>query len=151
MSNRRRPSPNAPGGSMGDVIEDMAEKGHLNARQREAAALFLAALQAHHGSSQGIVGSTSDKVDCTLQLPCWPPGGGVPVDACERLLKGLRGHERELLKFLVTHRELPRGSLADWGRQHSNYKTGKTQLAVTVGRVTAMLDSIAEICLPKMA
>lgn len=148
MSNRRRPQSNAPGGAFGDVLADLRSEEHLTQRQYDAGQLLLALLQAWHGSSAGMVGQLSCRVDAPLLLPSWPPGGGAGMHMMERMLRGMRQHERELLKFLALHRELPRGSLADWGRTRSAYRTSKTQRAVAVGRVGGMLDTIAELCLP---
>jgi len=148
MSNRRCATANAPGGSFGDVMDELKEEGHLTLRQWNAGQLLLVVLQTSHGSSAGIVGQVGDKVDNSTRQPLYPPGGGTGADAVGALLKGLRHHERELFKFLVVHRELPRGSLADWARTRSAYKTNKTCRAMAVGRITGFLDSIAEIGLP---
>jgi len=151
MSNRKRIArctPNAPGGGFGDLLDELKGEQHLTDRQYLAGNVLLTMLRTSHGSSNGLVGQISDKVDSSARQPLWPVGG-ASIAHVDSLLKGLRRHERELFKFLVVHKELPRGSLADWGRTRSAYKTNKTRRAVTVGRVTGFLDSVAELCLPQ--
>ena len=149
MSNRkrlRRCSLNAPGGGFGDLLDDLKSEGHLSDRQYLAGCLLLSMLRACHGRSTGLVVSLSDKVDSSRKHPLWPVGGGASISALDGLLKGLRQHERMLLKFLIVH--LPLGHLTDWGRTGSAYKADKTMRAVTVGRVTGFLDSVAELLAP---
>lgn len=133
---------------MGDVLEEWKQEGHLTERQYLAGRVLLAILQRCHGSSDGIVGQLLDKVDGSTRCPDWPPGSGADVAELERLLKGLRRHEREFMRHLVVHRERPRGTVADWGSVKSSYRTNKTRRAFTVGRGTGFLDSVAELCLP---
>lgn len=145
MSNRKRPAPDAPGGSFPDVISDLHSEGHISARGFRAAVLFLSDLRAAHGSSGGLVSQLSDKVQTGARELLWPPGGPVGIAEFDRRVNRLRPHERQLLAFLVKHREHARGTLADLGRQISGYKTAKTMRAVVVGRVGALCDSLAEL------
>lgn len=149
MSNRRRAMANAPGGALGDVLDELKEEGHLSSRQYHAGVLLLRMLQTWHGTSAGFSRWLVERID----------NGGYEDAVAQRvaradlerldvLLKGLRQHEREFLKFLVVHRERPRGTLADWGGIKSAYKTNKTRRAVTVGRASGFLDSVAELILP---
>lgn len=146
MSNRLKPAPGAPGGSMGDVFADMRTEGHLSERQHLAGMLFLRDLQGQHGHSSGIVGEMRDKVDVSVRPRLWPPGGpsGSGLAPLDARLNRLRGHERRLMGWLIKHRELARGTLSDFGRLHSGYQTAKTQRAVAVGRIGALLDTLAD-------
>jgi hypothetical protein len=45
---------------------------------------------------------------------------------------------------LVKMRELTRGSLADFGRTRSGYKARRDQIAVSIGRIGALLDTLAD-------
>ncbi len=144
MSNRRQASPDAPGGSMGDVFEDLRTEKHISARQYQAAMLFLGDLGAAHGRSGGLVGSTTEKVQTGARERIWPPGGPRGIVALDQRLNRLRRHERRLMEFLIKHRELARGTLSDWGRVNSGYRTAKTARAVAVGRIGALLDTLAD-------
>jgi hypothetical protein len=152
MTNRRRPAPNAPGGPLEDIFEDLRSEGHLTARQHLAGMLLLRDLQAAHGRSAGLVGSPSEKVQTGASERICPPGGLYGIAEMDRRLNRLRPHERRLMSRLVTCREKARGSLPDLGRLLSGYKTAKTTRAVMVGRVGGLLDSVAEIWLgPEIA
>jgi hypothetical protein len=128
---------------MGDVFEDMRAEAHLTERQYLAGLMVLRDLQAWHGTSGGIVGEVRDKVDVSTRPLLWPPGG-PSIAALDYRLNRLRPHERRLMAFLIKHRELARGTLGDFGRMYSGYKTAKTTRAVTVGRIGALLDSLAD-------
>ena len=143
MSNRRRASPDAPGGSMGDVLEDLRQEGHLTQRQYQACVLFLRDLQAYHGDSAGLVGQVSERVSMSNR-PRVRPSGGPSISHLDSLLGGLRPHERELMAYLVKGREQLRGTLADFGRLHSGYQTMRTARAVAVGRIGALLDTLVD-------
>lgn len=132
---------------MGDVFDEMRDEGHLSFRQHLAAMAFLADLQASHGSSAGLVGDMSPRVQVGLRAPLAPPAGQGGVELVkldERLGKKLRPHERRLMGALVMCREKARGTLADLGRLASGYKTSRTTRAVMVGRIGALLDTLAE-------
>lgn len=142
MSNRRQPTPNAPGGSMSDVVAGLMM--HLTARQRHAVGLFLRDLQAHHGRSDGLVGEMSPKVQTGVRERLRPPGGPLGIVELDERLNRLRPHERRLMGWLIKHRELVRGTLADLGRSHSGYKARRDQVAVSVGRIGALADTLAD-------
>ena len=129
---------------MPDVVADLVLEGHLQPRLQRAAQLFLVALQASHGSSGGLVMSTRDKIDVSRRPSYGPPPGGGSIALMERLLKGLHHHERELLKHLVTAREKPRGALSDYGKGRSAYASQRTAHAFAVGRLTGLLETLAE-------
>jgi hypothetical protein len=127
-------------------LEELREEGHLSLRQYQAGVMLLRMLQTWHGTSRGFARWVVERIDNgNYEEALEHRASKAHLGQLDNLLKGLRSHERELLKFLVVHRELPRGSLADWGRQHSGYKTNKTRRAVIVGRVTGFLDSVAEL------
>lgn len=129
---------------MSDVISDLHTEGHITPRQFRAAVAFLCDLQASHGSSGGLVGEVAERVQTGVRARLWPPGGPAGIVALDQRLRRLRPHERRLMAFLVTHSELARGSLSDFGRTHSGYQTARTTRAVTVGRIGALLDTLAE-------
>ena len=146
MSNRRRATADAPGGSMSDVLEGLKQEGHLTSRQYEAGVLLLALLQASHGNSAGLIGELLDKVDGKAYQPSAPIGGsGSGIRELDHLLKGLRQHEREFFKAMVKLRESSRGALEGWAGTKSSYKTNKTRRSFAVGRATAFLDGVAEL------
>src|SRR5688572_17290886 len=101
--NRRKSSPNAPGGLLEDYVELLRLGGHLTTRQSMAAVLFLRALQAPHGTSSGIVGEISERVDAGRRPRLWPPGGSprANIVALDDLMKRLRPHERHLMNFVL--------------------------------------------------
>jgi hypothetical protein len=131
---------------MVDVLTSLVKEGHLTQAQARAGYAFLKELQQYHGTSAGLVGQVQERVDMTTRSRLAPPdGGGMGTGSIDLIVQGLRPHEQDLLRFLVIHKELPRGSLADWGRQNSGYKTPKTCKAMAVGAVRSMLDSMAAI------
>ena len=132
---------------MADVLLSLQREGHLRDAHCVTGFNFLKDLQRSHGSSDGLVGMMSDKVDASFKPSMAPPGAGNAggLDQLDFVLSRLRSHERNLLKYLVEHRELPRGGLLDWARQHCNYTTQKTAKAFAVGRIQSMLESMAEI------
>jgi len=135
------------GGSFPDVLAELHKEGHITDRQYGTACRFVADMQASHGTSDGIVSQTQERVQTSHRARTRPPGGGDP-DAfarMDRLLCQLRSHERGVLEFLILRRELPRGSLCDLGRQLSRYQTNKTTRAAAVGRIGALLDSVVEL------
>jgi hypothetical protein len=135
------------GGAMGDVVEELHKEGHVSDAHYVTACRFLHDLRRSHGTSDGIVGQLCERVQTSTRERLAPPGGG-DFDAYERVrrvLDGLFGHERRLIGFLVVQKELARGSLSDFGRQMSGYKTNKTTRAYAVGRINGLLASIAEL------
>jgi hypothetical protein len=135
------------GGSFRDVLMELHKEGHISDVQYVTACRLVQDMQRAHGSSAGIVSQTQERVQTSLRSRTAPPGGGDP-DAfarMDRLLSQLRGHERDVLAFLILKRELPRGSLSDLGRLLSRYQTNKTTRAAAVGRIGALLDSVVEL------
>lgn len=145
MSNRKRPVPDAPGGSMGELISELHSEGHVNPRQFRAVVALLSDLRAYHGDSGGLVGYPTEKVQTGASERIWPPGGPPGIVELGNRLNRLRPHERHLMRRLVVGKEMARGTLADLGRLSSGYKTAKTRKAVAVGRICAFLDTLVEI------
>jgi hypothetical protein len=129
---------------MSDVISDLHTEGHLTPRQFRAAVAFLGDLRGVHGRSAGLVGEMAEKVDSGCRTRLGPSGGPSGIFALDQRLNRLRGHERRLMEYLIKHRELARGSLSDFGRLHSGYKTARTTRAVAIGRIGALLDTLAD-------
>lgn len=136
------------GGCLGDVLVELRKEGHISDQQYALACCLLRDMRKAHGNSNGIVASfMQERVQTSTRNRDRPPGGGDP-DAFRRMdavLHGLRRHERDVLAYLICRRELPRGSLSELGRGRSAYKTQKTMRAAAVGRIGALLDSIAEV------
>lgn len=135
------------GGAMGDVLEELHKEGHVSDAHYVATCRFLHDLRRSHGTSDGIVGQMCERVQTSTRERLAPPGGGDP-DAWVRVMRALNGlawHERMLFSYLVRQKELARGSLSDFGRQVSGYKTNKTTRAYAVGRINSLLASIAEL------
>lgn len=135
------------GGAFGDVVGQLGKEGHVPAPHLVSAFRLLSDMRSAHGTSAGIVPQYGERVQTSIRARQHPPGGGNP-DAfarMSRLLASLRAHERALLAWLIIHRELPRGELSDLGRMASGYRTSKTTRAHTVGRISGLLASIAEL------
>jgi hypothetical protein len=128
---------------MADLIQDLAAEKHLSPRQIRAASMFLRELQAHHGSSGGLVTNITEKIDVGRQARLRPPGG-PSIAALDARLNKLHQHERVLLAALVRHGEKGRATLSDYGRQRSGYSTGRTARAFSVGRVSGLLETLAD-------
>lgn len=135
------------GGAAGDIVSELHKEGHISDHAYVVFCRFLHDLRMCHGTSDGIVGQLSERVQSSTRARLAPPGGGDP-DSYARVRKvfdGLFDHERRLFGYLVTQRERAFNSLSDFGRQTSNYKTNKTTRAYTVGRVNGLVASIAEL------
>jgi hypothetical protein len=133
------------GGAMGEAVEELRKEGHVSEPQWMACRRFLEDLRRLHGSSAGIVPLYQERVQTSVRARSRPPGGGDP-DAfarVTRVLNSLHPHERNTLGYLIVRKELPRGSLADFGRLYSAYKQNKTAKAFSTGVVQSLLASIA--------
>lgn len=143
MSNRTRA--HRPVG-LGYVIDDIRkEASHLTNWQLAAAQLLMVHMNGQaSGNSAGMVGQMSDKVDCSRVARTYPPGvGGVALtETISRQLRGLRQHEIDLLSKIAFGRGR---CLEDYGRVRSSFKANRTARAFAIGRVTALLDSVAEL------
>jgi hypothetical protein len=109
--------------------------------------MFWRDLTAWYGGSEGLVmGDINDRVQLSRGARMWPPGGSysAALSTFDARLNRLRRHERRLVGWLIKHRELARGTLADFGRTTSAYKTRRDQRAVSVGRIGALLDTLAD-------
>lgn len=147
MSNRVRDSHWEAGGSLGDILVDLHKEGHISNDQFVSACRFLEDLKNARGNSNGLVPVVEERVQTSIRARLFPAGGAAN-EAQNRMagvLDQLRLHEREVLHFLIMKRELSRGTLTDFGRITSNYKTAKTMRAVAVGQVRSLLAAIAEI------
>jgi hypothetical protein len=143
MSNRRLPSPSAPGGAFSDAVADLSDQGHLSPRQLRAAHTFLAELQRSHGASAGLVVTISERVDVSRREAQRPPGG-ASIAALDERLHRLRPWERELLKHLAVCGEKPGAALCAYGRARSGYDKQATARAFAVGRLAAVLEGLAD-------
>lgn len=150
MSNRRKVSPGAPLGPLPDILDDISE--HLQPRTRRAAALFVAAVQSSHGSSAALVtGDLSNtRVDISRTARGAPPGGQSTM-LMEKLLKGLRRHERALIHALVTSPERGVVSLSAYGKSRSSYDSQRTARAFATGRLVGLLETLSEVLEPQEA
>lgn len=137
------------GGAFPDSLMEMQRDGaHIPPDHLASARRFLDCLQACHGDSVGVVGMYGERVQTSFRQRLRPSGGAGNERAralMERVIAGLRSHERALLMWLIIRKELPRGALADLGRQASAYRTSKTTRAYTVGRISALLATIHEL------
>ena len=141
VSNRRLPS--APGGAFGDIVEGLEREGHLSPRQQKAAAAFLHDLRGSHGWSGGLVSFISERVDTGRQDRLRPPGGASIADLDMRL-KRLHPHERTLLANLVKAGEASQDALSRYGRSRSGFTAQKTARAFSTGRISGLLESLAD-------
>lgn len=134
------------GGSLGDVLEDLAREGHLTQSQMRAILLFMYDLKTHHGSTAGLVGKLDERVSTSFNFSRLPQGvrNVESFARLSKLFQSLHAHERDFLSFLVRSRELPRGGLGDWGRMHSAYSNAKQSRAFAVGQVRSLAQTIAE-------
>jgi hypothetical protein len=141
MSNRTRGG--RPAG-LGYVVDDIRkEASHLTVSQYEAAKLIMAYMAGGWGSSEGLVGQIGTKVDCSTVARLYPPSGGGHLDErTAQQLRGLRQHEIELISRIAFGRGR---CLEEYGMVNSGYKTNKTARAFAIGRVTALLESVAEL------
>lgn len=134
------------GGGLRDIANKLYKERNLSGENLVAFAKLTKDMQESHGSSNGLVTSFCDVVS----------GAGVgkfafaslpevrAFERLERVLAGLHPHERQLLGYLITHKEKSRGTLSDYGRTQSTYGQNKTARAFAVGRVSALAHSIRE-------
>lgn len=134
------------GGNLGDVLTGLHREGHVRPHQARAVSLFLDDMRRCHGSSAGLVCQMdNDKIGNSGKAMFLTSHGDLfAFERMQSLLASLHPHERQTLAFLITCKEKDRGSLADYGRRHSAYEPAKTTRAWSVGRISALLESIAE-------
>jgi hypothetical protein len=149
MSDRRglRGFDLSAGGAAGDIISELRKEGHISDWAFVTFHRFLHDLRCCHGTSDGIVGQLAERVQTSTRSRLAPPGGGDP-DAyarVRRVLDRMLDHERQLFGYLVKQRELARGSLSDFGKQTSGYRTNKTSRAYSVGRISGLVATVAEL------
>lgn len=144
----RRSSPEA-GGSLPDLIADLAKSGRLTQRESRAAFQLVKDIRSSGGCSGSLGCRYGERISSGTgggKLDFGRPVG--PTDADVRLqfvLDGLSEGDREVFKFLVVNGELARPKLADFGASRAGYKPGSdTAAGYAVGRVAAMLDHIAD-------
>lgn len=134
------------GGSFPDLLTDLKRQGHISDDLYIAGCRLVHDMTRFHGSSAGIVaqyGERTAKGDGSSERR-----NVSDFDAFRRMdaiLSAMRDHERKMLAFCVLSRELERGSLADWGRQQSSFKTRQQAKAVAVGQVKTLLQTISEL------
>ena len=135
------------GGAFGDILEDLKREGHIRDELYIAGFRLIHDMTRCHGHSGGLIGSYDDnpKGGRHERLPAVHVPDMDAFSRMDRVLGGLRGHERELLSYCVKSRDLARGGISDWGRQRSKYSTAKTQRAWTVGQIRSLLESIFEL------
>lgn len=141
MSNRKRVA--GPSG-LGYVIDDIQkEASHLTTYQKLAAALVMQHMCGVVGSSDGLVGQLSTKVDCSTRPRALPPNPhGYINEQVARAVSNLRDHEKELLRRMAGGRGR---CLSDYGKVKSGFKVNRTARAFAIGRVSALLDTVAEL------
>jgi len=134
------------GGGIADVLGILQREGHIPSHQVLAISKLLDDMRAAHGSSKGLVCQMdNDRVgNSGTALFLTSHGDLYAFERMQSLLASLHPHERRTLAHLITYKEKDRGSLNDFGRTHSAYETPKTARAFAIGRVSALLQSIAE-------
>lgn len=135
------------GGNFVDILTDLKREGHIGDELYIAGCRLLHDMTRVHGASTGLTAKYDDKVDTGSQ-PSLPPRFAADLDAFTRMnsvLCQLRDHERAVLAFCILSRELQRGSMSDWGRQHSAYVTAKRAHSFAVGQIKSLLESLSEI------
>ena len=144
MSNMARAGKKPAG--LGFIIEDIRkEASHLTQDQYMAALHIIRYMEglAGVGSSDGLVGQMQDKVDCSTKARTFPPiGSGYMDERTARQIRQLRQHEIALLTRIAHGRG---GALEEYGKINSSYKVNRTARAFAIGRVTALLESVAEL------
>jgi hypothetical protein len=141
MSNRKRVV--GPAG-LGYVVDDIQkEANHLTTWQKLAAALLMQHMSGVIGSSDGLVGQMSTKVDCSTRPRAAPPNSYGSVNhQIAQVVSSLRPHEKDLLSRIARGRG---GCLADYGKVKSGFQVNRTARAFAIGRVSALLDTVAEL------
>jgi hypothetical protein len=136
------------GGALTDILTDLRREGHISDALMVSACRLVHDMTRMHGSSAG-VSSYSERLDSGVapsKRSCRSdPDAFARMD---RALGLLRRHERQLLATCILAKENHRGTLTDWGRQHSQYKTPKTQKAMATGAMRSLLGTIHEIYSP---
>lgn len=132
------------GGAFGGVIDEMYDAGHIPDRLLVSSRRFLHDLRREHGSSAGLVGGYSERIEVRQDGRLIALGTDFDAwDRIRRVIDNLNAAEAELFAWLVSRRELRRGQLADWGRAHSGCKTDKACTAFAAGQIRSLLESIA--------
>lgn len=129
------------GGAFGDIVDDMARSQHISADLYRGARRLLSDMRRAHGTSAG-VGLYGEDRRGGDGRPC--SGDLEAFDRMSRVLGRLRAHERALLSWCILSRELRSGELADWGREHSRFKTRQQAKAYALGQIRSLVESITE-------
>ena len=125
-----------PGSELARIIDSMKREGHQTREQHDAAQLLLAYMAVSQGNSRGLVGSLGDRVDDKRY------GAGHPIafDAqMGALLERLHQHERAMLRDLAIGQ-----TLEGYSARRCGYQPNRTLRAFGTGRLSALLDSVAE-------
>lgn len=137
------------GGSFRDVIGTVADRGNLTPRQIAAGDWLYGLLGAWGGTTGGMVGAYSERVDSsTSGSRAFPSGWTAEFLALEKVLDGMHGAERRLLQWLVTYAERPTGRRSlqyyvtdvlglDVARQYA--------IPMAVGHIQALLEAVADL------
>lgn len=126
-----------PGSELARVFESMRREGHQTKEQHDAAQLILAYAAVSQGSSRGLVGGLDTRIDCRQYAGC--VSGGAFDAQMEALFCRLHEHERGLFRYLAVGQ-----SLESYSSKRSGYQPAKTLRAFGNGRLSALLDSVAE-------
>lgn len=135
------------GGALPELLIDLRREGHIDDRLYSAGSRLVLDMTRCHGTSAGLTAQYGDQVQGGRGEKL-PGKFKTELDAFRRMdkvLGGLNAHEREVLRQCVVSKELQRGNLSDMGRRLSGYTTAKTARAFAVGRITALLESVAEM------
>lgn len=134
----------AAGGAMEEVIDVLRREGHVPDRLYVSALHLLGDMRNALGSSAGLVGQLGVRVDSSRRGGHGAFRHSAAFERMRRILDGLRPHERELMRWLVTCRELERGTLVDRGRLTSGYEHARTARAYATGQIVSLLATIAD-------
>jgi hypothetical protein len=140
------------GGAMAEVLAELAKHKRLSKLELSAGAMFLRDLTAHHGRSGQTGIPTNDRVDTSINLSgsqVWAHGWTRAHERCQRALDALRRHEREVLEWMICHREKARPDLASLGRRMSTYSDKAQAVAAGVSCIAGVLRTLAEVYLPE--
>ncbi len=135
------------GGALPELLIDLKREGHIDDRLYSAGSRLVLDMTRCHGTSAGLTAQYGDQVQGGRSEKL-PSRFAVELDAfrrMDRVLGGLKQHERETLRQCVVSKELQRGNLSDMGRRNSRYATPKTARAFAVGQIKALLESVAEM------
>lgn len=130
----RREAPDA-GGSMADVLAPLVKDRRLTEEQIRGFAQLLADLQADRGSSGGVIGAWSDRVQTSFNPKATPARWTDSTDRLDALSRAMPLYHRDVISYLVLRTEQKRGDLVSWARTWSTYADRGTLLGCAVQRI----------------